>query len=373
MSLAVAKKLRYTAEKRKRKRPLIRAFFNKLLHPTRLLMVYTPANFANPYQTLLYSGFKKTLVTATTADKFMRYQAFGLTNLLHIHWDEDFLRKNDPSRASRVRASVQEFKRKEGKVVWTVHNEMPHEIADNEEKQHFLNNRAFLCNNADLIHVHSEYAKEYLLKTFDVNEDKIAVIPHPSYVEWYCAADNQQTFRTKKVFLLFGSIRKYKGFDLIIEAFSSLAYPERIDFFHIAGNGADSINVTDINGIKIQVTSGYIDDDDVPSFFDASDFAIFGFSSILTSGSLMLALTFGLPPIAPSHPSIKESLPSELHDLLYDPHNSLDFARVIDHATSLSPEAYAAKSRACKDFALANSPSKISLSLEKAILKLISK
>jgi len=373
MSFDVAKKLRDTAERRKRKRPLIRAFFNKLLHPTHQMMVYTPANYANPYQTLLYSGFKKTLVTATTADKFLRYQAFGLTNLLHIHWDEDFLRKNDPPRANRARAAVEEFKKKGGGVLWTVHNEMPHEIADDEEKQFFLKNRAFLCQASDLIHVHSDYAKQYLLKTFDVKEDKIVVIPHPSYVEWYCTDYKPRKPSVKKVFLLFGSIRKYKGFDLIIEAFSSVNNPDKIDFFHIAGNGADSINVDEINGIKVKRTSGYIDDKDVSSFFDSADFAIFGFSSILTSGSLMLALTFGLPPIAPFHPSIKESLPPELHDLLYEPHNPVDFARVIDHATSLSPEAYATKSRACRDFALANSPSKISLSLEEAILKLVSK
>lgn len=59
MSLVVAEKLRKSAERRQRKRPLIRAFFNKLIHPTKQLMVYTPANFANPYQTLFYSGFKK--------------------------------------------------------------------------------------------------------------------------------------------------------------------------------------------------------------------------------------------------------------------------------------------------------------------------
>lgn len=373
MSLAVARSLRNTAARRKRKRPLIRAFFNKLIHPTHNLMVYTPANFANPYQTLLYSGFKKTIVAATTADKFLRYQQFGLTNLLHLHWDEDFLRKNDPPRANRARAAVEEFKKNGGKVLWTVHNEMPHEIADDEEKQFFLNNRAFLCQASDLIHVHSDYAKQYLLKTFDVKQDKIVVIPHPSYVEWYCTDYKQRNTGAKKVFLLFGSIRKYKGFDLIVEAFSSVANPDKVAYFHIAGNGADAINYDDINGIKVKRTSGYIDDEDVPSFFESADFAIFGFSSILTSGSLMLALTFGLPPIAPFHPSIKESLPPELHDLLYEPHNPIDFARVIDHATSLSPEAYAAKSRACSDFALQHAPSKISLSLEKAMCKLISK
>lgn len=369
MSLVVAEKLRKSAERRQRKRPLIRAFFKKLIHPTKQLMVYTPANFANPYQTLFYSGFKKTLVTATTADKFLRYQKFGLTNLLHLHWDEDFLRKNDPARAKRAKTALEEFKKNGGKVIWTVHNEMPHEIADDAERAFFLENRAFLCQLSDLIHVHSNYAKQYLLSTFAVDENKIVVIPHPSYIEWYCVDNSQRAYGAKKVLLLFGNIRKYKGFDLIADAFSKTAYPEKIDYFHIAGNGADSIEYEEINNIKLKKTGGYVDDDAVPDFFGSADFAIFGFSSILTSGSMMLALTFAVPPIAPAHTAIKESLPLELHDLLYEPENAEDFARVIDYATSLPQDAYEAKRQACKDFALANSSSQISLSLEHAILQ----
>ena len=371
MSLAVAQKLRNTAAIRKRKRPLIRAFFNKLFHPTHNLMVYTPANFANPYQTLFYSAFNKTIVVATKADKFLRFQKFGLTNLLHVHWDEDFLRKNDFERAKQARDSLLEFKQNGGKVIWTVHNEMPHDIDSDTEREHFISNRAFICEMADVIHVHSEYAQQYLIKSFEVQQDKIVVIPHPSYVEWYCSDIEKRTFREKKVFLLFGSIRKYKGFDLIVEAFSKVSSPNRIDHFHIAGNGADAIDRNEINGIKLKLRSGYIDDDTVPSYFESADYAIFGFSSILTSGSLMLALTFGLPPIAPAHPSIKESLPAELHDLLYEPDNSDDFARVIDYATSLSADEYAIKTDACLNFALLNSPSKMSKLLEQTILKLI--
>lgn len=370
MSLTIAEKLRKIAEKRRKKRPLVRAFISKLLNPTSHLMIYTPANFDNPYQTLLYSAFKKIIIAPTTADKFIRYQKLGMSSLLHIHWDEDFLRKNDPHRSKQTRNSLQSFKQGGGKIIWTVHNEMPHEIADDEEKQHFLNNRAFLCDMADLIHVHSEYAKQYLLKTFEVHKDKLVVIPHPSYLEWYCSDSLKLIFRDKKIFLLFGNIRKYKGFDLIVEAFSNVSSPDRIDHFHIAGNGADAVDSDEINGIKLKRTGGYIDDQTVPSFFESADYAVFGFSSILTSGSLMLALTFGVPPIAPAHPGVVNSLPEELHDLLYEPNNADDFARVIDYASSIDLQTYTLKANACVNYARKIAPSVISKQLEIEILAL---
>lgn len=372
MSLLAAQKLRKVASERKKKHPMIRAVFNKLLHPTKYLMVYSPPNADNPYQTLFYSGFNRTIVAPAAAEKFLRYQILGISKLLHVHWDEDFLRKKDPQQARNVRNSLIEFKQKNGKVIWTVHNQMPHEIDSAEEREHFLSNRAFMCEMADAIHVHSEYAKQYLLNTFAVQEEKIAVIPHPSYVEWYCPENFQRTFREKKVFLLFGNIRKYKGFDLIIEAFSKVQLTSCIEHFHIAGYGADAVDYEVVNGIEIKRSGGYVDDDIVPGLFSSADFAIFGFSSILTSGSLMLALTFGLPPIAPAHPSIRELLPLELHDLLYEPDNSADFARVIDYANSLSAEEYLKKSELCTQLALKYSPSKISSMLEKTILKLVS-
>ncbi|THK41161.1 hypothetical protein E8Q33_10245 [Methylophaga sp. SB9B] len=96
MSLIIAEKLRKIAEKRRKKRPLIRAILSKLLNPSSRLMVYTPANFDNPYQTLLYSAFKKIIIAPTTADKFLRYQKLGMSSLLHIHWDEDFSEKMIP-------------------------------------------------------------------------------------------------------------------------------------------------------------------------------------------------------------------------------------------------------------------------------------
>lgn len=371
MSLVVAKNLRNIAIKRKQKRPLIRAFINKLIHPTKHLMAYTPANFDNPYQTLFYSGFSKTIVAPTSPDKFLRYQKLGLSKLLHVHWDEGFLNNKVPQVSKQVRDSLVEYKKNGGKIIWTVHNEVPHEIESSEEREYFLNNRAFMCEMADVIHLHSNYAKQYLLKTFEVKKNKMVVIPHPSYLEWYCSAQQQRVFRDKKVFLLFGNIRKYKGFNLIIEAFSKVQSASGIEHFHIAGYGADAVDYEEINGIEIKRSGGYVDDEIVPDLFSSADFAIFGFSSILTSGSLMLALTFGLPPIAPAHPSIKESLPAELHDLLYEPDNSDDFARVIDYATSLSADDYAIKTDACLNFALLNSPSKMSKLLEQTILKLI--
>jgi glycosyltransferase involved in cell wall biosynthesis len=46
---------------------------------------------------------------------------------------------------------------------------------------------------------------------------------------------------------------------------------------------------------------------------------VFAFEELLTSGSLLLALSFGCVPVAPDWPMVREVLPPEVHGLLYRP------------------------------------------------------
>jgi glycosyltransferase involved in cell wall biosynthesis len=85
----------------------------------------------------------------------------------------------------------------------------------------------------------------------------------------------------------------------------------------------------------------------------------------------MLAITFGVPPIAPAHPGVLASLPAELHDLLYEPNNADDFAAKIDYALKMSSAEYQVMRDVCRQFAQLNAPEKISTMLETEIMERI--
>jgi glycosyltransferase involved in cell wall biosynthesis len=367
MSINSEKKIRKNSEKRQRSHPFIRAILKKIFYPWKPIVLYAPGNFQNPYQSLLYSGFKAH-VTPVKIDKVLRYRKYHLSKILHLHWDEGLLPKSDKIQSDFAKKTIKIFQETGGKIIWTVHNMFPHELVSNQEKELFLSNRAFMCKYADKIHVHNTYSRQYLIDNFDVDENKIFVIAHPSYLEWYCVDRAHQKFSEKKSFLLFGNMRSYKGLDLVAQAFLRVINKNDVFDFHIAGHGADQV---DLNGlsplIPVRFSSGYISDKQVEEFYAAADFAIFGFKAILTSGSVLLAISFGVPPIAPAHPALIDSLPQELHDLLYKPNDAADFARVIDYAISLDEQTYSKKVVACNLFSEKTKPSIISSELEKLI------
>ena len=58
--------------------------------------------------------------------------------------------------------------------------------------------------------------------------------------------------------------------------------------------------------------------------FRAADFAVFPYAQVLTSGSLLLALSFGLPPVVPAVGMTREVLEGTDAGMLYDPSEGTD-------------------------------------------------
>ena len=82
---------------------------------------------------------------------------------------------------------------------------------------------------------------------------------------------------------------------------------------------------------RIQLHAGYISEDRMQTYLLAADVAVFSFRKIMTSGSVILAMSYGLPILAPSlgclpelvtdeagilyHPSDPESLSTAIRDI----------------------------------------------------------
>lgn len=368
MSLSLSQQ---QANRRKGQR-LLRMAAGKLRHPRRRSILFGPAVFENPYQTLLYSAFSSQVLVGNI-HKAPRFRKLGLADVYHLHWDE-FHMKPSPEAPDKPHycTPAEDFLHRGGKLVWTMHNALPHGSLDHEKIALFHSGRQFLSVNANLIHVHNDAARDLLVSQYDTDPNKIAVIPHPSYLGWYPEPGSRaKHVINQTLFLAFGTFRNNKGLELILDGFRGLDPAEQNTMLHLAGRGANAAikkaDVTSISSDRLKVSDGFIPDKAVPDLFAAATFCVFGFTELLTSGSLLLPLGFGCIPIAPDLPNVRSALPKALHKFLYAPGDAQSLAVKMNTAASL-PHAEIESARiAALDHATALHPNRISAQLEAKI------
>lgn len=209
------------------------------------------------------------------------------------------------------------------KIIWTVHN-----ISDHEGKFRSLelSFKKFLVALCDRLIVHCPSAKSEVMKVYHKRASSIAVISHGNYIGWYKNVITVQEARNElklgakdTVFLNFGFIRPYKGVPELISAFKNLNNPQVKLLIagkpyndeiasHILDSCKDNENIKNI--------LEFIPDEDIQLYMNAADVIVFPFKDILTSGSVILAMSFGKPVIAPQAGCISDIL-NEKGSFLY--------------------------------------------------------
>jgi glycosyltransferase involved in cell wall biosynthesis len=240
-------------------------------------------------------------------------------DVVHFHWINRYYDK--PTRLGSLRGAigfvrrVRRLRRAGFRIVWTCHNLWSHEPA--WKPAEFLA-RTALARLADVILVHYHFAADRVRQTYPLGKTPVAVIGHGSYLGVYPDARGRQEARARLqlpadafVFLAFGHVRGYKGLEDIVHAYRRLADPDAM--LLIAGRPlgeADRQALTRLAGgdpgIRLHVRD--ISNDDIQDYFHAADAAVFAGAPQLASGSLLLALSFGVPVIYPDSPLSRELL-----------------------------------------------------------------
>jgi glycosyltransferase involved in cell wall biosynthesis len=205
--------------------------------------------------------------------------------------------------------------------VWTIHNVVPHEpqTADDQTLSRYL------AAIADGKIVHSPYTLAQM-EAIGMDTANTTVIPHGNYDGSYPdgisrAAARKQLGLQKNDFaiLFFGKIRQYKGVEGLLAAFQALQLPHTR--LIIAGQNdtveSDAAIRAASQHAAISYYPGHVADADVATYFKACDIVCLPFTSITTSGSVLLALTFGKPLIAPQTGALTD-IPAAA-GYIYDP------------------------------------------------------
>ncbi len=297
----------------------------------------------NPYQELLYDPMREkfsdiSIDYLTGPSKYQTINVMLLPfvlllkrlkgyDLFHLHWTYSF-------RIPRLNRSLSRFlmqyysiatvcwiKLLGYRLVWTVHDHLPH--ADNFRSARTVNK--CISGLADAVIVHSEQTI-LQMQEIGLRTSRAVVIPIGSYGNIYVsnlddaqAREQLQIGEGEFVFLFFGLIRRYKGVDQLIDAFLELDRPDTR--LLIAGECTEnSLEASLCSARKhsgISIHEGFIPNDEVATYFQASNVVCLPFRETTTSSTALLALSFGRPLLAPSLGIIRE-LPAET-GFYYDP------------------------------------------------------
>jgi len=280
----------------------------------------------NPYQKMIelslpenYETFYDTIDQAISHLFNLSQSASGQRAVFHLHWTSHVLSHcsslpEAKKAVERFLAKVRLFKKLGGRVIWTIHNTVPHDAVFVDREVEL---REGLSEISDVVHVHSKGSIPEIQAQFKLREDNLVFIPHPSYKGVYPNYISRDAAREvlglaedEFCFLFLGQVRPYKGLDSLLDAVKKLS-SEGLSFkLIIAGKpvfpySSDVVNALISSSENVIFVDGFIKDEELQIYFSASDVAVYPYRSILTSGSVLSAISFGTPVIAPAYAAIK--------------------------------------------------------------------
>jgi beta-1,4-mannosyltransferase len=232
-------------------------------------------------------------------------------DVVHLHWLEYIATLDATPRSGLLRSAVRclrflrdlvRLRRRGTVVVWTAHNLRPHEPRQ-PILERLLSGATMLLSHGVI--THSRYARERLSRLFPA-PGKITVIPHGNYVDafaGYGIADPDRATGAPFEFLCFGQIRPYKQLPELVRAFRAL--PDDDVRLVIAGKPIVEAELERIREAaggdpRVVIDARHIPDDQVSALHRRAHAAIFAYRDVFSSGALILALSYGLPVVAPA-------------------------------------------------------------------------
>lgn len=288
----------------------------------------------NSYQNLIYSAFDGVDLSSGTIDDCLSLLQGDDQDLVifHLHWTAPiFAAAADQQIASaRVERFIQQaskFVQLGGRIFWTVHNVLSHEGRYRDCELRLL--RA-LCDLADTIHVHDEATQTIAAEHFTIPSEKMIVAEHGNYIGTLPDDVNTTAARERlgipanaKVFAMLGQLRPYKGLEDLISAYEKIA-AERDDCWLVLAGKPLQI---DVGALKQRLShlpnallhAEYVSDENVQYYLRAADAVVLPYQTVLTSGSVFLAMSFGAPTIAPNIGLLGRTIEDGSNGYLYSP------------------------------------------------------
>ncbi|HET8797384.1 MAG TPA: glycosyltransferase family 4 protein [Thermoanaerobaculia bacterium] len=189
----------------------------------------------------------------------------------------------------------------------------------------------------DVVFVHFERNRREFMDTFGIPQSRTGVIVHGNeeiFRELRTPGVTAATLRARHAFggepivLFFGTLTRYKGVDVLIEAFPRVrretgarlvfaGFPVH-DFDLAAHQGrVRALGIDD----AVTWVAEYIDTGDVAAWMELASAIVFPYRDISQSGAVHVAQTFGVPAVASDAGAFRDVIVHERSGLLVPPEN----------------------------------------------------
>ena len=286
---------------------------------------YCPFNpGANPYQRLFAGSLEQAgvLVDRVPPRKLfpLHFAAARNVKLLQLDWPHDWYQGRNIWAHHIKRWMYRDGLRRlrQIPVVWTAHNLHGHNATDINDERRMIQALIDVCEG---IIVLSNTAEELLRQEYWLApQTRVRVIRHGHYMDCYPNEISRVDARKRlgiadqaRVVLHLGRLQPYKGLEDLIPAFADVA--SKSDVLLLVGKSVSSsftdqlrIRIAEVvpDGLQVELRDGLVSDDELQVYFNACDVVALPFRRVLNTGSLLLAMSFGCPVVAPSLGSIPE-------------------------------------------------------------------
>lgn len=268
----------------------------------------------NPYTGLLRNALGEQGIAVRVIAQPLRFFLASLMgerpDVLHLHWVHPTSRNLLLSiiKFCLFQAGLTLFRLRHVRVFWTIHN-----LEFHEKRYRWLDrlNNRLVAGKVDAAFVHGQGAIPLVRAAVGLPANRIHHVPHGNYadaISGLALSTSAEKRGEGKTFLYFGLVRPYKGVLVLIEQFRRL---EGAATLIIAGDpqGAEmrqQVEEAARPDQRIRLQLGYLPDDELARLISACDVVVLPFKDVFTSGSLVMAITWGKPVIVPSLGVIRE-------------------------------------------------------------------
>ena len=269
-----------------------------------------------PYQDQLAQGLAAHDIEVVYLDGYRRGLplARGATalnpDIVHIHWPEAYFRRIgdgwDRLRVLRYPLDLWLTSRRT-LIAVTAHNLLPH---NRGEEAGVGGNIRRTMMRAAVIFAHADVAKQKIVETFGVPEQRVEVVPFGDHAVVLGTPIPRQAARQllglppdEKICLMFGTVSPYKGSREVVRFWADARPPYRLVVVGPVLSDAYALELRESArndlSIDLRLADGWLDDEVLRTWLSAADCVIFNYKSIFTSGAGALARSFGVPSLLP--------------------------------------------------------------------------
>ncbi len=315
---------------------------------TKIIFFPTKSKLANSYLNNIYNTIKNQY-EITGFDEIKKKDYFKY-NIYHFNWIESTSWSIIEQKFDYIKKIffINILKLLKKKIIWTVHNNMPHET---NNKKNVINFMKFMAKKSDRIHILcTETLENDFLKSYN---NKAILIPHWDYVNNYPKSNTNiyekyNIQKGKKIILFIWQVRKYKNIELLIKAFRKSKLEEN-DFILLICWKLDNQDygeeLKNLSNENVFFDFNFIKDSEIESYLRTSQIIIAPYdkSSSLNSWTLWMAMSYKKTMILPLIWCVKDIKDYDKFLYVYDYYKEDHYEKLLECLLKLKSDLWKQK------------------------------